>query len=130
MEAVLDVGEIARSAFNVWKGDLPGDWDRLSADEQAIWTIFAKRAPERLALLEGKPYSEAAAEVWAIFQRARGRPVTIQEFAHAAPLERLAFEAVARHLALLMDSDEADPAKAEQMWIEWRRERINPTRQQ
>jgi hypothetical protein len=37
--------------------------------------------------------------------------------------QRLGYEAVGRHLALLMDSDEADPARAEEMWHGWRRDK-------
>lgn len=124
MEVNMEIGEIARSAYNVWRGGTGAEWDALAADEQAAWLGVARRGPDRLQQFDGRPWAEPAAEVFAMISRAHLRDVGPEAF-RLQPLEtRVACEAVARHLVLLTDSDEADPARAEQMWLGWRAERM------
>jgi hypothetical protein len=116
----LTVEEIARSAYNACAHaamveDGP-NWEGEGTDQQARWIYLARRAQEELPSFDGKKAPEAAR--WLYEQWARDAGAL--DWEHLALRLRLCWEAVARHLATLLDSDELeDMAALEHSWGEW-----------
>jgi hypothetical protein len=119
-ELKLNPEELAMSGFRVFcaaNGVLEPDWDNQSDEEQGRWLHMAKKAERVLESLDGKSFdlaSRALCELWADGKIYDGLDRGLQ----------LAWNATARHLATIFNSDEIDTLEAlERMWVEWARER-------
>lgn len=120
-ELKLSTEEMAMSAFRVFcyaSGVAEPNWDHQSDEEQGRWLQMARRAERALESLIGKSYNQAAralCELWS------DNPLIYEGLAY--PLQ-LSWNATARHLAAVIDSDEIDSLDAtERFWGDWARER-------
>lgn len=121
-EVKLTIEETAVSAFRVYAlasgVEEEPSWDALSDADQQRWFVLARKSEALLEELDGQSFVTAAmalAKVWSGSEDFWARlPYVMQ----------LAWNAVARHLAACMDSDEIDTLESlERFWGEWARER-------
>jgi hypothetical protein len=89
----------------------PQGWEGLSVEEQVFWYELAKKGPAALEALEGQPLAKCACAVAAAACEAPDAQTAEAAFLNMAPLLRLAWEGVARFLAILMDADESATAE-------------------
>jgi hypothetical protein len=103
MEVTLEAGPMAQSLFRVFSGCcvLAGDWEGLSLEDQARWYAVATGGARKMQELEGETLADAGQKLAAIFAGGEGVPEVF-----SSPPGRLAWEAVARQLWLLIDCDE------------------------
>lgn len=119
-ESDLAPEEVAASAFNAFHAAL-GDsltWDKAGELEEALFQRLAFNAAPILEAVEGKSIPAVAALVQARCYRWKQFPDT--NFADLPVRERLAYEALTRHLNYLLDAeDTSDRARVEASWKDW-----------
>ncbi len=141
---------LAQSLYRLYQGafaafslpDEPGlpDFDRLNIEQQLPWYTLARKGPELLETLEGRQMRVVARRVHALFKHPEHLAVAFEpetrisvgpdiqyagdsEFDRALrkdPTYGLLWEMIAKHLALVMDCDEASSlVEAEQVLLGW-----------
>lgn len=120
MTAVLTPDELAASCYRAFlsaSGLRPDPWEGLALEHQAPWLRVALHGEAALLSCEGRHPSEGGAALAAL--QARGDPALL-EMALGAPRNRLAYEALARHLLTLIDGDGSPDLPAlEASWADW-----------
>lgn len=134
--------QLAESAFRVWLSltngpsvDGSAGWvgqpptlDLMPAATQESWLRLGQHSEALLAQLAsrgggsraGVSYQEAAYHVMVLFLDKSERPAAQSAWAVAGEATRLAWEAVTRHLAMVLNSDELGSLEeAEAIWSEW-----------
>jgi hypothetical protein len=87
-------------------------WDGMSADDQSRYLRLAVAGPRRLAAMEGSSLREAGEAMRSIFYGEDAPPASL--------LDGPFWEAIARHLWVLIDCDELLSLEAsEEQWAEW-----------
>lgn len=130
----LTEAELAETAFRVWRSimgeggaSFVGKRESLEDYPEAVrdgWSRVGKQAENLLGALEGQPYERAGYHCMALYEGKETRQKSPELWAAMPKLARLAWEAVSRHLTMLLNSDEVDGLdEAEAMWPEWARER-------
>lgn len=122
MEIKLEPLELARSAFKVFclvMGQAE-DWDRASLERQQPWLLVGNQAGGLLERLEGNSFAHCGYELMRLHLAPEERPGALTVWNTLPARARLAWEAVARHLATLLDSDEVTSLEeAEALWPAW-----------
>jgi hypothetical protein len=114
--------ELAASAYRVWKSvqGLPALPEREAPETQEGWLRLGRHAE---ALLEGaveKPYSLAGFACMVLVLSKVSRQDAPGVWSKLPGQQRLAWEAVARHLAMVLKCDELESLEeAEAVWPEW-----------
>ncbi len=108
------------------------EWPRLSIETQLYWLGLARGGPKILEACEGQPIREAARRLF-LSTYPEGQLVSgdaLWSTAAAARDRQVAlFEMLTRHLALLMDCDEAGSlAEAEALMLDWFGRRVGENR--
>lgn len=107
----------------------PMPWDGLAFDKQSPWIFLATRGPRLLERLEGQKLSVVAFHVFEMTcsddEKERADEIFNRDMGFK---QQLMWEAIARHLFVLMDSEDAalDPGGAERMHLEWFRKKAHP----
>ncbi len=96
-------------------------FNQISDEDEARWQRLALKAEGLLFALENSVFALVAVQVAHSWHRTADVKLS--------PQELLAWEAVARHMAMLLECDEvpADLAKQEQAWQEWAKKRLPQT---
>ncbi len=122
MEIKLETPELAESAYKVF-GSIIGErqvWEMMSLESQTPWMLVAQQARGLLESLEGNSFAHCGYEMMRLFLPSEERTNALALWNTLPERARLAWEAVARHLAALMDSDEVDSLEsAEALWPAW-----------
>lgn len=139
MELDLDVNEVARSLHSAWahatRGLLGNDvppisWDALPLEEQATFLAVASRGERIIERMEGQTLSQVG---FALFQASRPNFEEEQNqeaWAAIGFLGQTMWEAIARHMAMLVDCDEViDLEQAEGQWYEWAKRKLAKAQQ-
>lgn len=119
--------EIAASAYRAFASagnvEEPPVWENEGYEMQAAWHAVALAAMAELPDFNGQPVHKAARWLASIWSKGRLE----DERYNALPTQlKLCWEAVTRHLATVLDSDElTDLAGLERSWAEWTRVRSN-----
>ncbi len=118
----IDTEVIAQSCAMAYRAalGLPRvPFDHISDEDEARWQRLAIKAEERMLSLEGCGFDKVALELVRMWQR----DDDIKGIPHKSIV---AWGAVARHLAMLLECEEVPPdlAKQEQAWAEWARKRL------
>jgi hypothetical protein len=124
MDLVLTPGEIAQSLFRLGTslaassmGVPSGKWDSLSLESQQPWLYLASKGSFLLERLEGAPVRDVARQVFVLFGHG---DYSDEAFDHLAPQMQLMWEAIARHLHVLIDCEDLPSLEdSERMWFEW-----------
>ncbi len=95
-------------------------FDHISDDDEARWQRLAIKAEELMTSLEGQNFEQVAYAVARAFLRVEG------VLSLDAKMQ-VAWGAVARHLAMILDSEEipGDLQKQEEAWREWAKKRLS-----
>jgi hypothetical protein len=130
LECGLDMEQVAQSACRVFCYVLggPANWEGLSPEEQGAWLQLAKNSDAILTKHEGAHYQVAAQELFAAWVEAKfgeGTGSTLP-WKDVPLIGQLAWQAVARHLHTLLDSDEiSDLGAMESLWRPWAEKRLS-----
>lgn len=110
--------EIAQTTYRAWAhawGAPVPPWETLSLEAQSTFLRLAKHAESAMTRLEGEGYTRVTDE---LMRLAHGEMEPSR-----SPRDLIAWEAVARHLATLLDSDEVEGPEAlgdlEASWAPW-----------
>lgn len=103
-----------RAWSHAWGGAVPA-WETLALEVQVPFLRLARRAESALERLQGQSFSRVTEE---LMRLAFG-----EHEPSRTPRDLIAWEAVARHLVALIDSDELDSPEAlgdlEGSWAPW-----------
>ena len=120
----LSPEEMAASAFRAFcfagQVEVPPSWEEESCENQDRWLRLAQKAQQGLLDFDGQPVKQAAA--WLLGHWSHEEPGKVWGLLPRGL--QLCWEAVARHLNTLLDSDEvSDVGALERSWNEWAKER-------
>jgi hypothetical protein len=120
MPQQMSIEDMASSAFRTFAfaGNVEEEpiWDHLSTDDQMRWRHLARQAEPVMLQLEGSPYRKVAEKLFLLFMRSED--VSVWE--SQEPRMKLIWQAISRHLAALLDSDDIEgPDHLERHWGEW-----------
>ena len=109
------------AAFQAAFGELsPTPLGLLPPEQQAAWRRVAARGDEELAEAEGRAFPEIGLRLREVYDPALP-PIPPGE----ALKLRLAWEATARHLWMVLDEEQVDDLREnEHSWREWARQRL------
>lgn len=120
----LNLEETAATCYRAWHYAAAWKqqpWDHLSLDEQSLWLRMAKSCERIMELSEGKSYADAGESLAKVHCGDRDVVYTVYT---ANSRLKLAWQALARHLVTLMDSDDVESLDSlEQSWGPWAEER-------
>ncbi len=133
----LDSQQAGESAFRVWRSVMaheagsPGGWvgeppglELMPEPCRRGWARLGQQAEGVLAQMVGASYQEAACRVMALYLDSSERPHAAAAWGALSETAKLAWEAVARHLTMLLNCDELTSLEeAEAVWPEWARAR-------
>lgn len=130
----------AFSAFSMPEDPGLPDFDRLNLEQQLPWYTLAKKGPDLLLEMEGVSMRAVARRVHALWKHPEHLAVAFEpetsvsvgpdlQYSAGSEFDRmlkkdptygLVWEMIAKHLALVMDCDEASSlAEAEQVLLGW-----------
>lgn len=138
MELKLDVPEVARSLHRAWQhanralllplddpAVQPPSWDALSIEEQAVFLGVAARGERIIDRLEGQTLPEVAFALFSHATQQSDSDTAQQSWVAIGFLGQTMWEAIARHMAMLVDCDEvADLDQAEAQWYDWAKRKV------
>lgn len=102
-------------------GDAP-PWEHLAHGAATPYLLAARQGPLRLGAMDGESYAAAAAAMYQICTGGEG-----SAWDALPPRSRLVYEAMARHLAAVLDCDELDSLESlERSWGPWAERRLGP----
>jgi hypothetical protein len=121
----LSLEAAAMSAWYAWawaKGIAQPDLERADDEELARFGRLANKSENLLGSLEGLPVSDVSQKVYECWDMGRRSYDTLSD------KEKIAWEAVTRHLATLIDADEIpDLRSLERSWAKWAEKRLKRT---
>lgn len=127
MDVSLDDSGIAESlykAVSIAQGNEP-NWDGLGLEDQMMYLRVAKKGPLVAQDMVGESWQDVAYEMYRL---SSGQDVEDQQlsmtWANMAPVGRLVWEIIARHLIMLLDADDLVLGQAEAMWQPWLAKRL------
>ena len=126
----LNLTDVAKSLWRVHDLVMLGDidaWDNLSVTAWDAWERVARKGQDLIETSDGMKWLDLAKRLCGIYRGGDSpfRDLPASAFSALPLKERLAWEAVGRHLANLMSLDEpADLIELESRWRLWVEEKL------
>ena len=124
----LTVEQVAASSYRVLQllSEYTLGWGDLSSEMKKPWLSLAEKGEDIIEGLTGEPWSRVGKEIFSLWLAAAKPHDPNLTWEDLSPGARLAWEAVARHLAGLYNNDDEvdDLPELEAGWKNWLNQRL------